>query len=77
MPTGKLRIEGAGEIQFGENPSNPPAPDFGYVSLYSQNGVLKAQNSAGQIVIFGSSGTAGSSGISGNTKDLNLKKWVL
>jgi hypothetical protein len=67
MGTGKLRIDGAGEIQFGENPSNPPAPDFGFVSLYSQNGVLKAQNSAGQITIFGSSGTAGSSGISGSS----------
>ena len=65
MGTGKLRIDGAGEIQFGENPSNPPAPDFGYVSLYSQGGVLKAQNSDGEIVVFGSSGTAGSSGQSG------------
>jgi len=63
--SGKLKIQGEGEILFGQNNTDPAPPDFGYVSLYSQGGVLKAQDHDGTIVIFGSSGTAGTSGTSG------------
>ena len=65
MSTGKLRIDGAGEIQMGANVETPAVPPFGYVSLYAQNGELKAQDWDGNITLFGSSGSSGSSGNSG------------